>query len=242
MGAGQFEHRETGMEFLDSPNADKSLVCNSHKFMRFTNRFLGGAKIVQDFIEKQTTYLQQGLPLRILDVGAGTCDIAVMVSRWAKLKGLNIKFTCIEQNALAAEMARKNIGKARDCEIELLNTDIFQYKPRQHFHCAVGSLFFHHLSDNQILQLIEHLRGFVSQGILINDLHSSFWTHAGCCLFYSILPPDVRHDVRLSISKGFRPSELNAMLLKISGATIAVKTLLFGRISAVIQFVSGEML
>jgi len=233
-----FEERSQAPELIDSPDCPASLIRASHRFMEYVNKFLGGTAVVKKFIKQESLRLNKS-SLKILDIGSGSCDIALDVSRWCRRQGLEIKFTCVESSGFTAQMAREKIVCA-NADIELINADIFEYTPVETFDCAVGSLFFHHLTDSRIVELIKRLKNFVRHSVLINDLRRSLLIYAGCCLLTSVLPADMRHDALLSIKKSFLPEQLRALLCEINGSTILVDTAFIGRVKAIIQFNKGE--
>jgi 2-polyprenyl-3-methyl-5-hydroxy-6-metoxy-1,4-benzoquinol methylase len=233
-----FETRDQKQELIDLPDCPKSLVRTSHKFMEYVNRFFGGTAVVRKFVKAESLRLNKR-SLKILDIGSGSCDIALNVSRWCRRQGFEVKFTCVESSSLAVEMAREKIACA-DGAIELINADIFEYAPAETFDCAVGSMFFHHLTDGQMRKLIKHLKNFVKHSVLINDLHRCLFVYAGCCLLTSVLPADVRHDALLSVKRSFQPEQLRALLCEIDGSSVLVDTAFLGRVKAIIQFHKGE--
>ncbi len=233
-----FEERAKELELIDLPDCPRSLVYQSHKFMEYVNKFLGGTSVVREFVKAESLRLNKR-SLKILDIGSGSCDIALDVSRWCRRQGFKVKFTCVESSSYAAEMAREKMVCA-DGGIELINADIFEYAPAEIFDCAVGSMFFHHLADGQVTRLIRHLKNFVKHSVLINDLRRSLPVYAGCFLLTSILPSGVRHDALLSVKKGFRPEQLRALLCEIDGSSVSVDTAFLGRVKAAIQFRTGE--
>jgi hypothetical protein len=102
-------------------------------------------------------------------------------------------------------------------------------------------MFFHHLTDGRILRLIDHLKGFVQNRLLINDLHRGLSGYLGCKLIVWPFSAEVAHDALLSIRKSFRVSELRNLLSTIKTVSAQVSTTPLFRIKAVIDFtVSGQ--
>ena len=66
-----------------------------------------------------------------------------------------------------------------DPNVRLLNEDIWRHRPERPYDLAIGSMFFHHLTNQQIIDLLQYLRGFVTEGVLINDLRRSLGAYAG---------------------------------------------------------------
>ncbi len=77
------DSRATSEEFLDQPDCSEALALASYKFMEMVNRRFGGIRVVRKFLETETTQHHNGIPLRILDIGSGSCDIPLEISRWA---------------------------------------------------------------------------------------------------------------------------------------------------------------
>jgi hypothetical protein len=78
-----FDARATATEFLDRPDCDPALAAASYRFMETVNCHFGGIRIVRRFLADETAGRHEGVPLRILDIGSGSCDIPLAVSRWA---------------------------------------------------------------------------------------------------------------------------------------------------------------
>ena len=231
-----FDQRSNGFEYIDQGQAPDELIRKSHWFMQWMNIFFGGRAIVKKFIETEYRRLPKRQPLTILDIGSGSCDIPLSLLDWAARKGLDLRFTCVERSSEALAMARQQISASDIKGIELIETDIWDYQPAAQFDCAVGSLFFHHFTDEQILELINRLRPFVRRSILINDLQRSPLPYLGCAIFRPILPWQAWHDAMLSIKRGFKPDELQRLLEKIDNAHIKTNRRWFARVSAEIRF------
>ncbi len=236
-----FDKRETMPEFLDSVDCDSQVVDFSYKFMGLVNRFAGGAKVVKNFLAKE---ISSGLPnrsIKILDIGSGTCDIPLAVTRWAGEISQKIEFTCIETNEKALKIASRNIKKSGFNTLYLRRQDIFNFEPEQNFDYAIGSLVFHHFQDEQILDIIRKLRSYVRTGILINDLQRNFLNYMSCFLIMGVIPEKLKHDALLSIRKGFRVNELYQLLKGIENVEVTVEKKTISRLAAFVKFDGGSL-
>ena len=229
-----FDSRADALELLDRDDLDKTFALQSYRFMAIVNKYFGGTAIVRNFIANEARHKGSGETLRILDIGSGACDIAAAICRWAQAAGFAIEFTCVETNGYAIEAARRNITQYPN--IRLVQEDIFAYCSTMSYDCAVGSLFFHHLSDEHITELVARLRTFGCKSMLINDLHRSCGCYLGGAIASAFLPAAVRHDALLSIRKGFKPDELRRLSGKIPDADVVVSTAWFGRVWAAVRF------
>jgi 2-polyprenyl-3-methyl-5-hydroxy-6-metoxy-1,4-benzoquinol methylase len=234
--------RATETEFLDQPDCDPALAAASYRFMEMVNGRFGGIRVVRRFIAAETAGRHTDAPLRILDIGSGSCDIPLAVSRWARAHDIPLQFTCLEMAGHAIEIARGQLARAGDAAVELLQEDAFAHQPAGPYDCAVASMCFHHFSNAEILTLMRRLRGFVRQSVLINDLRRSRLASLATRALLAGVPAGVRHDVLLSIRRGFTISELSTVLRQLDNVTVSVEPVRWFRIAAIIRFEPGANL
>jgi SAM-dependent methyltransferase len=231
-----FSVRATQPEFLDSQDCDPQLAYSSYRLMKWVNRFGGGTKAVKNYLATEISRNGGSRPVRILDIGSGTCDIPLAILKWAGKRPQKIEFTCLETNETALKLAAENIKRSDFDAIELKRESIFEFDAGQDFDYAIGSMFFHHYRDEQILNLVEKLRSYMLKSILINDLRRDLMSYATCRLLACSFSKGLRHDVLLSIRKGFKSKELSHLLGRIKDAQVEVKTYGISRLAAVIRF------
>ncbi len=235
-----FEARATETEHLDQPDFGPALAAASYRFMEMINARFGGIRVVRRFLAAETAGWTVQDPLRILDIGSGSCDIPLAISRWARWRGIPLRITCLEPARSAVEIARGQLVRAGDPAVRLLQEDVFTHQPAEPYDYAVASMCFHHFSDAQILALLQRLRGFVRRSVLINDLRRSRLASLAARVPLIGAPAGVRHDALLSIRRGFTTSELTALLRQLDHAVVSVKAARWFRVAAVIRFQSGE--
>jgi Methyltransferase domain len=235
-----FDSRAMASEFLDRPDCDPALAAASYRFMETVNGRFGGIRIVRRFLAAETAGRHVGIPLRILDIGSGSCDIPLAVSRWGRAHGIPLHFTCLEMAGHAIDIARGKLARAGDPAVQLLQEDAFTHQPAETYDCAIASMCFHHFSDAQILTLLQRLRGFVRNRVLINDLRRSRLASLAARLLLAGWPAGVRHDALLSIRRGFKISELRSLLRLLDGVTVSVEPARWFRLAAIIRFNPGE--
>jgi hypothetical protein len=232
-----FEQRSCEPEFLDHPDCDPVLAAASYRFMALVNRLFGGVRSVRRFVAAEARALPLGgQPLRILDLGSGSCDIPLAVSRWARRHGFSVHFTCLELSAAAIQSARARLERAGDQTVELVQADAFTYTPAAEFDCAVASMFLHHFTDTQIQGLVQRLPTFVRRSLLINDLRRSRLAHLGAVPLTVYAPQGVRHDAQLSIRRGFTAGDLRRILDRVEGISAKVEPAWLFRVRAVVRF------
>lgn len=228
-----FETRALEPECLDDPCLAPAFARRSYRFMQTVNRRFGGASAVIRFLEANTS---PGQTVRVLDLGCGTCDIPLAATQKLRNSGCVVEFTCLDINTTALALARRKLRRTADPLIHLVEADAFQYVPQKPFDFAIGSMFFHHLSDDRILELLQHLRAFVMQGIFINDLYRSRTNYLACRLAVLAAGPIVRHDALLSVRRGFIESDLRSLLERLAPAKLIIERRWFYRITAALFF------
>jgi ubiquinone/menaquinone biosynthesis C-methylase UbiE len=204
--------------------------------MEKVNRFFGGARNVRRFIAKAALEHKSSLPIRILDIGSGSCDIPIAISRWARDRGISVEFTCLEIFDCAVKIARAKIEESGETSVQLIQEDVFTHFPEHPYDYAVASMCFHHFEDGKILELMQRLQTFVKQGVLINDLHRSSLTWLGAIPLTSFSHKGVKHDSRLSIRRGFKIRELRKLLMRLEGVSVSVKPTWLFRVCATVRF------
>lgn len=232
-----YDARSTSLEFLDRPDCDPALSVESYRFMEMINSYFGGIRVVKQFIKTETAR-RNGAPLRILDIGSGSCDIPLSVLTWARKNCIALDYTCLETSGRAIDAARVNINREGSPPLRLVQEDAFTHQPDEPYDCAVSSMCFHHFNDHQILTLVERLRGFVHDSVLINDLLRSERAHLAARLLLTLTSPGVRHDALLSIQRGFKVKELNTLLRTLDNVTVSVHRAPWFRVAAVVRFTS----
>lgn len=232
------DSRATAMEYLDLPDCDPALAAASYRFMETVNYRFGGIRLVRRFLASETAGRHADVPIRILDIGSGSCDIPLAMLRWGRACGIPLQFTCLEMADHAIEIARGRLARAGNPPVKLLQEGAFTHQPVEPYDYAVTSMCFHHFSNAQILMLLHRLRGFVRNSLLINDLRRSQLASlaARILLVATAAPAGVRHDALLSIRRGFKIDELRTLLRQLDGVRASVTPARWFRIAAVIRF------
>ena len=230
------EQRATEPELLDRRDTDAPEVARSLRFCAMVNRFMGGTRVVRKFLQAELARASADRPLRVLDIGASDASIVLAVSRWAARSGRDVEFVCLEHNPHAVRLARQAVLAANNLRVQVVEDDVFTHQPDEPYDCAIGSMFFHHLADEEILALIERLRTFVRRSVLVNDLKRCGVCYRELVAISWLLAPVVRCDALLSIRRGFRTWELRRLLSRTKSVSVSVTRHWFCRIAGVVRF------
>jgi len=220
---------------MDGADFDETATNASFRFIERTNRLFGGIAVVRDFVRRQIQQLGHHRTFCMLDLGAGSCDIAAAVAQWANRKGIGINITCVEKNPFAVRRAMGRLQSHGIENVRVETTDVFDFRPTEPVDCIVAAMLLHHFDEAGILRLLHHMWAMGPQAILISDLHRSMLAYATCWVLTRRSHPIVEHDVLLSIRKGFREGELRQLLSRFGRGTFTVSTTAFCRVRAEIS-------
>ncbi len=209
-----FKTRSRKLERIDTgdytPDEYERFLCE----IGFINRYLGDnrtlgkslfGKIKQSNLSK----------FSVLDVGAGSGEMLRAVARFARKTNRNAKLFGLELNERSAKAILNESKKFS--EINSIRADALRLPfADKSFDYAICSLFTHHFSDENIVEILKEMNRVSRREIFVIDLHR----HELAYLLYKIfcfvfrISPLVRHDGLLSILRSFKPLELGMLAQK----------------------------
>ncbi len=195
-------------ELMDDPSCDQQLLRNTLAQFRLINRFLTP---VRRLLKTQVIERMRQEPNRayhLVDLGAGGCETAVWLLRYAYRKGLHLRVTACDRDPRVVQYATEKYGAVphltiRQCSaLDINNSEPVDFVFANHL--------LHHLSDEDIYTLLHDLSRLDQATVMISDIHRSRSVYAGFYLISSIFFRNsfVRHDGLLSVRKGFTRGEL----------------------------------
>jgi ubiquinone/menaquinone biosynthesis C-methylase UbiE len=165
----------------------------AYRELKIINRTLGGVHAIERFLPPA----KRGVNLLMLDVAAGACDVSE-----ALLEKFPCRIVTLDLNARGLKLADKSWPVVADALALPFREDTFDV--------VMASLFFHHLSNDNCVQVLSQMWRIAKQRILINDLHrhavAYFSIRALTALFSKSRM--VRHDGPVSVLRAFRSREL----------------------------------
>lgn len=193
--------RSDQKELMDDTSISDSRVETAYKELHIINKYLGGISVTREGIKFFNKPLKTGI--KILDLGGGVSDILYDIN--TDSGNLNIfsldlnKYVCQYQ-----KLTRENNN------IICANALKFPVKSNS-FDLIHSSLFFHHLSENEIIQLLNNLIPTVKKGIIINELRRNLFALIGIRLLTLIFSRSefVKYDAPVSVRRAFTKEELS---------------------------------
>ena len=147
----------------------------------------------------------------LLDLGTGSADIPIQVVKWGTQRGLDIRVTAVDAHPATLAVAREDVETSgmAGC-ITLVQSDATQALTQfgaMSFDFVHAGMFLHHLTDEQVVQVLRQMRHMSRAGAVWNDLTRDVVSKVAVRLMTIGRHPMVRHDAIVSVAKGFTPVE-----------------------------------
>jgi 2-polyprenyl-3-methyl-5-hydroxy-6-metoxy-1,4-benzoquinol methylase len=198
-------------ELLDNDFIPQLDLYQNLKELNFINTWLGGHQVTLKGLNKFE--FEKGKTYTIIDIGCGGGDNLIYAAKWARSKGYNFKFIGIDLKKDCIEYAiiqSKNLE-----EISFICSD-YRNLPDLNiqFDIALACLFTHHLSNNEISELLLWCNKNARLGFVINDLHRNIFAYYSIAWLTAIFSKSylVKNDAKLSVARGFIGSDWHQIL------------------------------
>ena len=199
-----------GAELLDDPAADAGTVEASLRDIAVANRWLGGTAAALHGLGRVLAGIPRGSRVTLLDIGTGHGDLPQAAVRWGRRRGIEIVPIALELNAVAAALAVQAgiptaVADAAAPPVAPKSVDV-----------VLMSQVMHHFSRESAARLAATCDGLARRGVVVADLRRSVIAAAGFRIGARLLrfDPVTRSDGVTSVRRGFRASELEAVLLR----------------------------
>jgi len=158
-------------EWMDDPSLPRDLHAEALAALRRIHRVSRTASSLWRHVRPVAS--GQSRPLRVLDLACGRGDMMVSLARFAARDGCEVRLAGCDVSPTALELARRRLDEA-ELEAELLRLNLPDDPIPQRFDVMVTSLFLHHLTDAQILRLMQRVREAAAH-FVASDLVRSRW-------------------------------------------------------------------
>jgi len=207
----KFTYRSFETELLDKPNILPGLLHKNLRELDILNRTTGGHTISLKGIKQLITDYQK--TYHVVDLGCGSGDALKAIADWARSKNYHVWLTGVDINPDVVAYLKINCmdypeikGITSDYQVYLNRNEIIDI-----IHC---SLFCHHLTDDELLNLFNYCRDYARTGFIINDLQRHWLAYYSVWLLTRLLNGSVlaKNDGPVSVLRGFRSDEIAHLL------------------------------
>lgn len=207
MSADRFRQRIYQHEILDDHEPEQTAVDKVYAFLAMVNRRLGGVAATIARFDAFSQAWKPGERIEVLDIATGAADIPRALIVWGRRRGFDVRVTALDISPSALDFARR-AGPADD-RLHLLCADIRRpFCLDRSFDYVTSALFFHHLTDEQIVEVLRLSDRLARRGMVVNDLVRSRQAFVLTWLLTWPFHPILHHDGPLSVRRALTPGEL----------------------------------
>lgn len=197
-------------EWMDDPECNLDKLYETYGEFSLVNKLLSNWKwIYNSYIKTQVI---QNRAYSLLDIGFGGGDILRNLNKWAQDDGITLHITGIEKDSRAINYV-SNMKWPRNIQFEYGDIAGLIQKKR-HFDFVISNHLMHHLTDNELRNLLCEIELVCNGTIIFNDIERS---DLGYLLFdmttrffFPLRKSFLNADGKISIRRSFTKKELNA--------------------------------
>jgi len=207
----KFTYRSDEKELLDEFNSSTELLFKNLKELDILNRTTGGHVLTLKGIKQLVN--DHHKTYHVVDIGCGSGDSLKAIAVWARHNNYHLKLTGVDLNPDVIDYLKIHCSDYPE-----ISGVVSGYREYLHatetidiVHC---SLFCHHLSDDELLELFIHFRQYVRTGFIINDLQRQWLAYYSAWFFTRLLNGTSlsKNDGPVSVLRGFKTEELVSLL------------------------------
>ena len=209
---GKFAQRSKEKELMDDLNCSGEELNRTLGELKTINRWLGGNYVTNSGLAKVfRRYPQKAYS--VADIGCGGGDMIRVMDNWAKSRKNVINFTGIDANRNIIDLAAVRLADLPKVVWKVQNVFDAEFSEEK-VDVSTCTLFTHHFTDSELVQLLMSLRAKSRLGIVINDLHRHWFAYHSIKILTGLFSRSkmVQHDASLSVLRSFSRSDWKRIL------------------------------
>ena len=210
-----FSHRSVAIEIMDDLDCHGAVVHQTLRELEVINRWLGGNAVTMGGLKQLLGSSSKQKPISIADLGCGGGDMLMLLAAYGRRKNIPMKLFGIDANPNIIGFAQKNCSVYPEISFEAVNVFSNDFQEKK-FDIIIGTLFYHHFQDSELINLLSSLRKQASMGLIINDIHRHWFAFHSIKLLTSLFSRStmVKFDAPLSVLRAFTKEEWVSILQK----------------------------
>ena len=211
-----FHTRSYEPELLDRDDIPFEDIRRNMQELDFINTWLGGHDITIQGLKNLLVLffdVASGVntELHICEIGCGGGDNLRAIDKWMKKRNMGVLYTGIDINPYCISVAKSN---AKLKQAQWITSDYkavqFANKP----HIIFCSLFCHHFTDQELINMLRWMEANATVGYFINDLHRHRLAYYSIKILTSLFSRSylVKNDAPLSVLRGFSRKEIERLM------------------------------
>lgn len=198
-------------EQMDADDADPRELAKALRFIRRINWLLRyNASMVKAVGSLIQTVPDDGRPLAVLDVAAGSGDLLVALRRWSGSTRRPLDLIGLDRHATTVDLG-SNSDAASACVRFIRGDAIALPFDDQSVDIVTSTLFLHHLPEDVAVAALREMKRVARHGIVVADLIRDRRAYAWITLFTLFASGMVKHDARASVAHAFTLDEARSL-------------------------------
>ena len=205
-----FIHRSYKPELLDQPAIPAADIARNLYELEVINRRLGGHSVTVSGFNALDSGLKH---ITVCEIGCGGGDNLRAIQQNTRSRQPAINCIGIDLNPDCIRVAQTAIWqKSPQFMVSDYRKVVFDVKPDILF----SSLFCHHFTEEQLVEMFNWMQNNSGTGFFINDLHRHAFAYYAIRILTAIFSGSylVKNDAPLSVLRGFKKKELENILNK----------------------------
>ena len=207
----RFAQRSREKEIMDDLDCSGPVLEQTLRELKTINRLLGGNGVTNRGLSQVVQRFPQD-HYSLVDLGCGGGDMIAVMQAWASKKHIPIQFIGADANANTIDLAKERQASLKGIHWQVANVFDPGFLDEQ-VDIATCTLFTHHFTDEELVQLFQGLKRKVRLAIVINDLHRhplAYYSIKWLTRWFS-KSPMVQNDAALSVLRSFKRRDWNSI-------------------------------
>jgi SAM-dependent methyltransferase len=204
--------RSSEPELMDSEDLDADEYARCLQDLARVNRVTRTHVATLRWLARAIRRFPPGTAFSVMDVAYGQGDLLRDIHNWAKAEGISVSLSGIDMNPRSRLVASGVTPSSM--AIDFRTGDVFEAKVESKPDFIVSSQFAHHLSDADVVRLLQWVERHSTRGWFIADLHRHLIPFYGFRILARLFGWHrvVRLDGTTSIARSFRRTDWGVLL------------------------------
>ncbi len=209
-------YRSTDPEIMDDLEMSGDTLISTLDIIGRINRWLGGNALIISALKKVLVNHPKTERLRIIDLGCGNGEQLREIAKYGRKHNFIFDLIGVDANKATINYAihlSEGYPEISYSQEDVLSSEFAQRK----YDIALFTLFLHHFTDEEALELVQSTLAKSSKAIIVNDLHR----HPVAYYLFKLITLVINNkmvvaDGLTSILRGFKRADLERFAAKIN--------------------------
>jgi 2-polyprenyl-3-methyl-5-hydroxy-6-metoxy-1,4-benzoquinol methylase len=199
-----FSTRSEAEELMDDLTCEGEVVNQTLRELDFINQWLGGNQITISALREVWKRIPKDQTIMIADLGCGSGEILRIIAQLAIKENRQVQLIGFDANTQIIEYARMHSNEFPNISFEVQNVFSSEFQKRK-FDIVTATLFLHHFSKADLVNLLSSLIKQTSNAIIINDIHRHRFAYYSIKWLTQLFSRSemVKFDAPLSVLRAF---------------------------------------